>query len=136
MGREGPHLGAGRQVLRGITFLNKPSLQLGSPVDTRAFVNCFSNLALIECLLCARPSDKPDSGLRDTQPDEEDTCESVMTAQCVSVTCLLDGRARFDAGTNQAAPGGSDIEAKMKAEEEFLRGESLGVEFQRGENSM
>ena len=54
----------------------------------------------------------------------------------MSVTCLLDGRVRFDAGTNQAAPGGSDIEAKIKAEEEFLRGESLGVEFQQGGNSM
>ena len=97
-------------------------------MDTGAFANCFSNLALIEHELYPRCSDKPDtdSAPRNSQPIEEDTCGSVMTAQCVSVKCLLDGRARFDAGTNQAAPGGSDIKAKMKVTEKFLKGESLG----------
>lgn len=97
-------------------------------MDPGAFANCFSNLALVEHVLCPRSSDKPDtdSAPRNSQPIEEDTCGSVMTAQCVSVKCLLDGRARFDAGTNQAAPGGSDIKAKVKVREKFLRGESLG----------
>ena len=56
-----------------------------------------------------------------------------MTTQCVSVKCLLDGRARFDAGTNQAAPGRSGIKAEMKVTEKFLRGESLGWDSRKSE---
>lgn len=92
---------------------------------------------LIEHLLCARPSDKPetDSAPRNLQHGKEDICESVMTAQCVcsnynGVCGNYNGKTRLDGGTNQAAPGGSDIKAKMKAEEEFLRGEGLRMQFQ------
>ena len=89
-------------------------------MDIGAFVNCLSNLAFIEHLLCARPCDKPDtdSAPRNPQSGEEDTCGSVIIAQCVYVKCLLEGKAKFDAGTNQAASRKShtEAEAELKAE--------------------
>lgn len=56
-----------------------------------------------------------------------------MTTQCICVKCLLEGRARFDADTNPTEE--SDIEPEMKAEEKFLRGESLQMKFQAKETA-
>ena len=94
-------------------------------MNTGAFANCFSNLVLVEHILCPRSSDKPDTDC----PKEFTTYRGrhlwVSDDRAVCL-CLLDARARFDAGTTQAAPGGSDIKAKMKVREKFLRGESQG----------
>lgn len=62
----------------------------------------------------------------------------MIIVQCVYVKCSLEGKARFDAGTNQAASrSDTEAQAEMKAEEKFLGlgegGRGLGMEFQAEE---